>query len=97
VFETSVLPEVSTISHGHRGKAPPLDTSTGVILKFHLIIGFPHLSKEQNGMTMEKMMQLVGHLQGKAAQEYNLFIIIGEAAIHYSCSLTSVASTARPW
>ena len=65
-------------------KAKPLQwmVTLVVILNSHLMIGFPHLSEEPNGVIRRIMMQLAGHLQKKAAQKYSLFVISGVAAIY---------------
>ena len=73
--ETSVLSEASTISHGRRGKAPPVDAYTGSDPELRFEDWLPTLertAKWNNWSGEEKLMQLAGHLRGKAAREYGL-------------------------
>ena len=75
VTETSVLSEESTVSLGRQGKAPPVDAYTGSDPELQFDDWLPTLeraAKWNNWSDEEKVMQLAGHLRGKAAREYSL-------------------------
>jgi len=76
--ETSILSEASTVSHGRRGKVPPVDAYTGSDPELRFDDWLPTLERAaqwNNWSDDEKLMQLAGHLRGKAAREYSLLSI----------------------
>ena len=65
----------SSTSRGRRGKAPPVDSFTGESSDTRLDDWLPSLKRaaEWNDWTeAELLMQLAGHLRGRALQEWNL-------------------------
>ena len=73
--ENRVVSEASTGSHGRRGKAPPVDSYTGSDPELRFDEWLPTLERAAQWNSWsdeEKVMQLAGHLWGKAAREYSL-------------------------
>ena len=59
----------------HRGKAPPVDSFTGENQEFRIDDWLPALERAStwNGWIEEEhLMQLAGHLRGRALQEWSL-------------------------
>ena len=62
--------ETSTVNHGRRGKAPPVDSYTGSDPELRFDDWLPTLERVAQWNSWsdeEKIMQLAGHLRGKAA------------------------------
>ena len=75
----SPLPQPRTLETStqspRKGKAPPVDTFTGERAEIRLEDWLPALDRAAlwNGWTVEEMLlQLAGHLRGRALQEWNL-------------------------
>ena len=69
------LPEAGTLPLGRRGKAPPVDSFKGSDPEVRFDDWLPTLERAAywNGWSEEeKLIQLAGHLRGKAAREYSL-------------------------
>ena len=69
------LPEAGTLPLGRRGKAPPVDSFKGSDPEVRFEDWLPMLERAANWngwSEEEKLMQLAGHLRGKAAREYSL-------------------------
>jgi len=75
IAEASILSETSTVSHGCQCKDPPVDVYTGSDIELRFDDWLPTLERTaqwNNWSDYEKLMQLAGHLRGKAAHEYSL-------------------------
>ena len=73
--EDNVSSEAGTVFRGRRGKAPPVDPFKGSDPELRFEDWLPTLERAAtwNGWSEdEKLMQLAGHLRGKAAREYSL-------------------------
>lgn len=73
--DNTSLPETKTLPQGRRGKAPPVDPFKSSNPEVRLDDWLPTLERaaKWNGWSEdEKLMQLAGHLRGKAAREYSL-------------------------
>ena len=69
------LSETEVVFRGRRGKAPPVDPFKGSDPELRFEDWLPTLERAAtwNGWSQnEKLMQLAGHLRGKAAREYSL-------------------------
>ena len=92
-------PPVSTSAVGERrrGKAPPIDPFTGEDLAVRLEDWLPSLERvaEWNRWSPEdQLLQLAGHLRGRALQEWNLLLPAEE--VSYSIAVESLTSRLDP-
>lgn len=65
---------LAVASRQRRGRAPPVDSFTGKDPEVRLEDWLPSLQRaaQWNGWSEEMMIQLAGHLRGRALQEWNL-------------------------
>ena len=73
--EAHVPPRPDRNSKQRRGKAPPIDSFTGESPEMRLDDWLPSLLRaaDWNGWSKEELLiQLAGHLRGRALQEWNL-------------------------
>ena len=71
IVDASILSEASTVSHGRRGKAPPVDAYTGSDPELRFDDWLPTLEQAaqwNNWSDNEKLMQLAGHLRGSSSR-----------------------------
>ena len=74
-------PAIPTLSKPLKGKAPPVELSTGEDPEVRLDDWLPslHRASQWNGWSSEEqVIQLAGHLKGRALQEWNL---LGEGQV----------------
>ena len=72
LLDDSPRRETVGLSHGRKGKAPPVDAFTGESLDVMWEDWIPTLERWNGWSDEEKLMQLAGHLRGKAQQEWAL-------------------------
>jgi len=73
--DTRTTPDVDALSQGCRGKAPPVDLFCGSDPEIRLDDWLPTLERVaiwNNWSEEERLLQLAGHLRGRASQEWSL-------------------------
>lgn len=63
-----------SVAAARRGKPPPIDSYSENSAEIHFDDWLPTLDRPAtwNGWSVEKLLQLAGHLHGRALQEWNL-------------------------